>query len=178
MPTQIIRKITEQEQAILKDELLQNESRFELHAKNLNHTMLRDGRSIHVNFIDDQLKLIRSRFDLFPKTHGILKDIAKDNVIGRCYWHRLLPKERILLHVDKFDIGFLVKDQLQTRYQIYLECPSASNLILDGKTDYAPNYENSLVDFDLRLPHSYRNDSEQSWYFLVFDVLRPGITLS
>jgi hypothetical protein len=50
--------------------------------------------------------------------------------------------------------------------------------LIDNKRCNPMIYQNSIVDFDLRLPHHYHNLSDKPWYFLVFDVLKPGVKLN
>ena len=37
------------------------------------------------------------------------------------------------------------------------------------------NYEYSIVDFSLQNYHSYKNNTDDPWYFLVFDVLEDRV---
>lgn len=178
MPTKIIKQLTEHERKALAEELISNNSLWTNHSK-LYPTSLRDGRSIHVNRINDKLKYIDDKWSQFPKTHNIIKEIAQGNVIGRCYWHRLMSTDTILPHTDK-SLAFVIKDQLHARYQIYLDCPNdpeLTMLVVDATKKNPIDFQHSLIDFDLRLTHRYQNLSTEPWYFLVFDVLKDGVKL-
>jgi hypothetical protein len=138
-------------------------------------TALQDGTSIHVNFVSNDLYYRYSNFHLFPRTHEMLQEIAENKVIARCYWHKLLPGDTIRRH-DDTEPGFVQRNELYARYQIYLDCPDNS-VVIDNANMNAKNYEYSLIDFDLRLPHSYHNRSDKPWVFIVFDVLHAGLEL-
>ena len=79
-------------------------------------------------------------------------------------------------HTDSV-LKFVEDGQLDTRYQIYLDCPD-NLIVIDGVERNAKEFENSIVDFDLRMPHSYRNSGNTDWYFFVFDVMKPGVMLT
>jgi hypothetical protein len=177
MPTNIIRPLTEQEQLNLKFELSTLTHLWCAHSKY--PTALNQGKSIHLNHVTNYLVLFNNILDLVPKTHDIMKSVANDKVISRCYWHRLLPNEQIDKHDDS-NLEFIINDQLYARYQIYLDCPDDSTnqmLLIDNKRCNPIIYQNSIVNLDLRLPH-YHNLSDKPWYFLVFDVLKSGIKLN
>jgi len=77
-------------------------------------------------------------------------------------------------------LTFVIGGQLHTRYQIYLNCtndPELTMLVVDNTKKNPIDYQNSLIDFDLRLIHRYQNLSTEPWYFLVFDVLKDGVKL-
>ena len=178
MPTKIMRQLTIDERHDLQDELIINESLWTSHSSDL-PTSLADGKSIHLNMIQNDLKYVKDLWKLFPKTYNIIKTVSQDKTIGRCYWHRLLPNDIIGHHTDN-SVEFVKNDQLYARYQIYLECPEDQKfkmLIVDAKPCNPKKYEYSLLDFDLRLRHRYNNLSDNPWYFLVFDVLKSDIKL-
>jgi hypothetical protein len=174
MATRLIRKLTSDEIQFLQEELRNNDSLWTTHSS-LMTTALKDGTSIHVNFVSNDLYYRYSNFHLFPRTHEMLQEIAENKVIARCYWHKLLPGDTIRHH-DDTDPGFVKRNELYARYQIYLDCSNKS-AVIDNAAINISDYEYSLVDFDLRLPHSYRNGSDSHWVFLVFDVLHAGIEL-
>jgi hypothetical protein len=185
MPSKIIRKLTNDEISSLRAELHDNDDLWTTHdgssapERALRKSALQDGKSIHLNCTYEDLVFRYSNFATFPKTHDILKNIAENKTIARCYWHRLLPADTIDLHDDTI-LKFVRKNELLARYQIYLHCPpqlSDTVLVLDGVSRNPKDYEYSLIDFDLKLPHSYNNCGDEPWYFLVFDVLNAGIEL-
>jgi hypothetical protein len=178
MPTTIIRSLTEQERLDLKSELTSLDHHWTIHTKY--PTALRQGRSIHLNQISDNLLFLSTLFDVSPKVFKIVNEIANGKTVARCYWHRLMPNEQITIHTDR-NIKFVAKDQLHARYQIYLECPEDLTdrmLMVDNLRCNPKKYQYSIVDFDLRLRHHYHNLSDSPWYFLVFDVLKDGFTLT
>jgi hypothetical protein len=172
MATRIIRKLTSDEIQLLQEELHNNDSLWTAHSS-LKTSALQDGTSIHMNFVNDHLKHMYSNFQLFPRTHEMLQEIAENRLISRCYWHKLLPEDTIRPHNDN-DLGFVKRNELYGRYQIYLDCPQNS-AVIDGVDMNANDYEYSVVDFDLRLHHSYHNRSDKPWIFMVFDILHAGI---
>jgi hypothetical protein len=177
MSTNIVRPLTDREQLNLKSELSAIDHMWARHSKY--RTSLNQGKSIHLNHVNNELVVYNILFDLVPKTHDIMKSVANDKVISRCYWHRLLPNEQIVQHDDS-TLKFVVDDKLYARYQIYLDCPDDSTnqmLLVDNERCNPIIYQNSIVDFDLRLPHHYHNLSDDPWYFLIFDVLKSGIKL-
>lgn len=174
--TKIIRKLTQFECESLQEELSLNDSLWTHHSKS---SALRDGRSIYINYTDNHLRYYYDNFNLFPKTYDIIKQVSEGNTISRCYWHRLMPNDTIYSHTDR-SLAFVIKDQLLARYQIYLDCPNDSEfkmLTLDNDKKNPIDYQYSLIDFDLRLAHRYHNLSNKPWYFLVFDILKDGVTL-
>lgn len=172
MPTTIVRPLTSSEQHDLIEELMINNELWTSHGR---MTSLNDGKTIYINRVTNNLKHIDDKFKKFPKTYNILKTISNDRVISRCYWHRLLANDTISKHTDSM-LPFVYKNLLDNRYQIYLNCPN--NLcVIDGVNCDVKKFEYNIIDFDLKLPHSYCNQGHNPWYFLVFDVLKPGIEL-
>jgi hypothetical protein len=178
MSTNIVRLLTDQEQLNLKSELSSLDHLWVKHSRY--PTALNQGRSIHLNHVTNELVLYNSILDLVPNTYNIMKSVANDKVISRCYWHKLLSNDQIDKHDDN-DLEFIINDQLYARYQIYLDCPDDMTnqmLLIDNKRCNPIIYQNSIVDFDLRLLHHYHNLSDKPWYFLVFDVLKSNIELN
>ena len=178
MSTTIIRLLTEQERLDLKSELSSLDQHWTIHTKY--GSALKQGRSIHLNQISDNLLFLSSLFDLSPNVSKIVNEIANGKTVARCYWHRLLPNEQIYIHTDR-NLKFVANNQLHARYQIYLDCPedlSNKMLMVDNERCNPKKYEYSIVDFDLRLRHHYHNLSDSPWYFLVFDVLKDGFVLT
>ena len=175
MPTKIIRNLSIQEHGWLKSEVLRDALVWRKHSWP-GDSALKDGKTIHVKTIDNYLKLLHDQFYMFQKTHEIVVTISGNRTIGRCYWHRLRPGDTIMEHTDSV-LTFVEDGQLDTRYQIYLDCPD-NLIVIDGVERNAKEFENSIVDFDLRMPHSYRNGGNTDWYFFVFDVMKPGVMLT
>ncbi len=169
-----MRELTAIEQQQLRDELTLNGG-WDYHVLNNEHlTALQDGRSIHVNSVLNE-KFVNSLFYKFPLTHQILKSVAGDRVIARCYWHKLEIGDTISEHDDS-KLFNVVQGRLDNRYQIYLSCPD-NIMTVDSQPVNAKTFENKIVDLDLTQTHGYVNNSIEPWIFLVFDVLKPGINL-
>jgi len=166
----VIRKLTVEEIYTLKQELSLNDNLWLPHSPNLNLTALKDGKSIHIQWYDDNLNLVSSNWDKFPKTKLLLDSFNAGNKLGRVYWHRLLPNEIIQPHNDSL-IPFVSSGQLLFRYQIYLDIDQSIVIYIDGKKIDNLNIENSLIDFELRNIHYYKNSSNTSFYLLVFDIV-------
>ena len=140
-----------------------------------NKTHLQDGKSIWLHYLTQDLyydkvhNITYHRY--FPFTVNFIKSIAKYNLVGRCYFHKLEPGDKILKHNDQS----VTQDMpIKNRYQVYFDIPNDVELILDDQNvENTKIYENSLVDFALNLDHYYENKatSQASWIFLVFDIL-------
>jgi hypothetical protein len=169
----IVRKLTILEIESLKEELASNDYLWSHHVppdkKSL--TALKDGRSIHLKF--DKMKGIETNYwDNFPETVKIIKSVADRKSIERTYWHRLLPNDSIEKHTDN-GVYYVKNNQIFARYQIYLDVPEDSYLFLDDRhIENKEIFSNSIVNFNLRKYHAYKNNSNKAWYFLVFDVMK------
>lgn len=129
---------------------------------------LRDGKSCWIYHTDEDLNLISEQIDRFPVTMSIVNRFLGDDRMGRIYWHQLMPGDRIRRHTD---VNLRFADVLKHRYQVYLDIPSGAELELDGANQNPNDFQNSIVDFCLFLPHSYINNSPLPMTFLVFDAL-------
>lgn len=144
-------------------------------------TALRHGKTIYLQQIDEaeiiklNLKLSLSRLDKCPKTKIILQKIAGNGLISRCYWHKLMPGDKIERHNDR-DLIFVMNGVLAHRYQIYLDSDPRFVLELDGKIVPTKPWENTVIDFALEKMHFYHNTSDKPWTFLVFDVLHNNLS--
>jgi len=141
--------------------------------RHLHRTHLREGRSIHLHFIDQNSMTCVlvddvSYHSFFPKTIEMLKELAGPNLLGRCYFHRLTPGQQILRHNDSWVTQAM---PIKHRMQMYLDIPDNSILILDGKSQDIGAYKYKLIDFALNLDHYYKNNGSNPWIFLVFDIL-------
>lgn len=140
-------------------------------------TALQYGKTIYLQQISDTDKSHKvkfSKFDKCVKTYSILQNIACGNKIARCYWHKLMPGDKINRHDDR-DLPFVKNGMLEHRYQIYLD--SDPNFLLELDNTLVPTslWEYSVVDFALEKSHFYQNNSTKPWIFLVFDVFHSNI---
>lgn len=168
----VIRKLTQNEINDLKSELMLHEQLWAHHipeALKERLTSLRDGRSIHLKF-DIMEGINTNHWSKFPVATEIIRSIADDKPVGRTYWHRLLPGDGIEKHTDE---NIYRMHGIDTRYQIYLDIPTDSLLFMDNTIQTDKNkFSNSIINFNLRKPHAYKNYSNTTWYFLVFDVMK------
>jgi hypothetical protein len=164
----LIRKLTSLEISDLKEELANNDSLWTNHIYDLKYTALKEGKSIHLQWTDDDLNIIQKKWKLFQKTKNILKSILGDNKIGRVYWHRLLPGDKINAHTDVY-IPFVKSNKLKNRYQIYLEIDNDVEIFFDNRIIDGLKISNSIINFPLKSMHYYRNNGNSTVYLLVFD---------
>ncbi len=133
---------------------------------------LRHGKTCWLRKVDRNLKLEFDRTADFPKSKFIIDALAKTNNYGRAYWHSLLPGQSIDRHTDN-NLGF--SEKVLHRYHVYLDIPAGAEIIIDGSPKLPHDLENSILDFNMYLPHSYNNTGATSLTFMVVDILRPGI---
>lgn len=171
----LIRNLTPSEIADLKEELEKNDILWTNHVYDLNYTALKEGKSIHLQWTDTDLNIIREKWELFQKTKNILKSIIGDNDMGRVYWHRLLPGDKINAHTDA-NIPFVKSGKLKNRYQIYLEVDNDVEIFFDNRIIDGLKISNSIINFPLKSMHYYKNNSNSTVYLLVFDDI--GLTQS
>jgi len=169
--SRVVRKLT-------KDEITDLISEIKLDPKWVKHydgvTALQDGTTLYLQqFNQEATKLIFSNFKKYPKTHAIIKNIAGDAPLGRCYWHKLMPGDKINRH-DDLDQLHVINGSLANRYQIYLKGDDNFLLEMDNAVKSSKDLEFSVVDFALTNTHFYQNNSNQPWVFLVFDVLHKS----
>ena len=164
----LIRKLSPIEITYLKDELEMNSTLWHNHAIDLNLTSLKDGKSIHLQWCDDELNLVTDNWKYFPKTQQLLKNIVGDNNLGRVYWHRLLSGDKINAHTDA-NIPFVKSGKLLHRYQIYLEVDNNIEIVFNKQLIEVEHITNSVIDFPLKSMHYYINNSNSTLYLLVFD---------
>ena len=139
-----------------------------------NRTKLRDGESIHLNWIsDEKYDFIREQKDQAPMIWKFIQDYLDSHVIGRAYIHRLKPGDSIIKHNDQVHVQSL---KIISRYHIYLDIPDSVELFLDDKIEDNPQcFRFTISDFALSRDHYYKNNSDQNWYFIVFDKLEKNI---
>ena len=164
----LIRKLTSLEISDLKEELANNDSLWIDHVFDLKYTALKDGKSIHLQWCDNELVVTREKWESFPKTKNILKSITSNNTIGRVYWHRLLAGENINAHNDA-NLPFVLSNKLIHRYQIYLDIDTNVEIFFDNRIIDVNQISNSIIDFPLKSMHYYKNNSNSVVYLLVFD---------
>lgn len=164
----LIRKLTSLEISDLKEELENNDSLWIDHVFDLKYTALKDGKSIHLQWCDNELVVTREKWELFSKTKNILKSIIGDNDMGRVYWHRLLPGDKINAHNDA-NLPFVQSNKLIHRYQIYLDIDTNVEIFFDNRVIDVNQISNSIIDFPLKSMHYYKNNSNSTVYLLVFD---------
>lgn len=133
---------------------------------------LREGRTKYVYDVsfDENAEVTFDRTSDYPNLMGIINDCLCDNVLGKIYCHVLHPGQKIYRHSDS-KLPFINK--LFKRYQIYLDIPEGTKIVLDDNVvmDNAA-LKNSLLDFNLKKYHYYENNSDQNLYFFVFDILQ------
>ena len=164
----LIRKLTSLEISDLKEELANNDSLWIYHASDLRLTSLKDGKSIHLQWCNDKLQVVTDNWKHFPETQQLLKSIVGDNTLGRVYWHRLLPGDKINPHTDA-NIPFVQSNKLIRRYQIYLDIDTNVEIFFDNRIIDINQISNSIIDFPLKSMHYYKNNSNSIVYLLVFD---------
>ena len=164
----LIRKLSILEISNLTEELETNSNLWTYHATDLNLTSLKEGKSIHIQWCDDELRVVTDNWGYFPKTQQLLKNIVGDNALGRVYWHRLLPGDKIDAHTDA-DISFVKSGELLHRYQIYLDVNKNVSIIFKNQIIDGTIISNSIIDFPLKSIHYYKNNSNVTLYLLVFD---------
>lgn len=164
----LIRKLTSLEIVDLKEELVNNNLLWHNHATDLNLTSLKEGKSIYLQWCNNELVVTSKKWDFFSKTKNILKSITGNNAIGRVYWHRLLPGEKINAHTDA-NIPFVRSNKLIHRYQIYLDIDTNVEIFFENRIIDVNQISNSIIDFPLKSIHYYKNNSNSPLYLLVFD---------
>lgn len=131
---------------------------------------LRHGKTCWLNKLDHNLIPMISRVNQFSESKKIIDKLLNKNMLGRAYWHRLMPGDIINRHHDR-NLGF--SDKVLHRYQIYLDIPSNVELIIDDAVAYPANLQNCILDFNMYMPHSYANKSNSELIFMVIDILIP-----
>ena len=136
---------------------------------------LRHGKTIwleHVWHARTSLAWIFGDIKNFPETEKIIRELAGICDYGRCYWHTLPPGAEIDKHQDTADIPSYF-DFVKTRYQIYLDIPEEAIIIIDDKIWDLKTLKNCILDFNMTLPHYYKNNSNRDFTFAVIDILNP-----
>lgn len=167
--TTIIRSLTENEYTSLLIDIKQNNTKWVPHG-DVKYTALQQGRSLHLKRVEYNFKVFEENFSDYPNTMSLIKTVT-DRPLGRVYWHRLFPGDQINRH-DDLVIFNSFKGRLKKRYQVYLDLTDQFRLIVDNKLVSNPaEFSRTIVDFNLLKTHYYKNNSNDPFYLLVFDVL-------
>lgn len=172
--SKIVHKMTPEERAVLEAEKA-DESEYGVHPlfnpKNPRSNVLKYGKSLHLLNLDFDGGVLEDRKERFKGTLDLIykwlphEDPKK---LGRSYWHRLNPGERIDMHYDNSN-GYFRK---VNRYHLYLDVPLDFIIVLDGELwNVYPekDLKNALVAFNLLDWHYFINHTDSPKYMLVFD---------
>jgi hypothetical protein len=143
---------------------------------------LRHGKTLWIYKVDNLIRCVENRWNQISKTYEIIKYlyeeyqycINKKNGIGRAYIHRLEPGQSIDRHDDR-KMQFVTN--VLHRYQLFLNIPTGFEIFMDNRYHNSSDYSNTIIDFNLRLPHEYNNNSNQTVMFMVFDVMKPDFSV-
>lgn len=136
---------------------------------------LRHGRTCWLRRVNRHLGIELDVMDNYPVSKNIISNLAKNSQYGRAYWHKLLPGQVIDKH-DDTNLGF--SEKVLHRYQIYLDIPANAEIIIDNGRKMTKDLENSILDFNMFLSHSYNNKGSTALTFMVVDIMFPDITVS
>ena len=141
---------------------------------------LRFGETSWIVKYTEYLEIIEDNSSMFVASEIIANSFLEPGeILGRRYWHRLHPGNIIEKHDDS-DLGFT--KHILNRYQIFLDIPDGFEIFCDNEYKIAKDFENSVADFNLLLPHAYKNSSSETVYLMVFDVFsennKPHRTLT
>ena len=89
-----------------------------------------------------------------------------DAKIGRCYVHRLLPGQLVYRHKDLIDSVYF---QITKRFQLFLNIPNGVYI----ESNPYPS-EDSIFLFNHKENHEYKNNSNETLAFVVFDLCDPS----
>jgi hypothetical protein len=137
-----------------------------------NNGPLRHGKTVWLEHMWTSLVWNFGDIKNFPETNKIIHELAGTCDYGRCYWHTLPPGAEIDKHQDTADIPSYF-DFVKARYQIYLDIPEEAIIIIDDKIWGAKTLKNCILDFNMTLPHYYKNNSNRDFTFAVIDILNP-----
>lgn len=166
MPYHFYRNLIPKEILALTEELISSLSLFGPHETSeefSKHGGLREGLTLWIQHND------HSGFeDLgIPNTYEVLRTLASEikpnPKFGRVYIHKLPPGKVIHSHIDNFPYH----DKID-RYHVYLDIPERVLIHHNGK-EILPY---SVIQFDHKSEHMYVNNSEESLYFMVFDLYK------
>jgi hypothetical protein len=167
-----IRNLEINEKNILISELFSAPSEYWIKHRpsNLDRTALQYGLTYHIQWLDINGKVITNYFEYFTQTKKILETVNSNN-LGRVYWHKLMPAEKITKHKDS-KVPTYFQNKFITRYQIYFDIPKDFIMMLDNKlVSNLQSYANTIQEFALQKNHYYENRSDTDFYILVFDFI-------
>lgn len=167
--TTIVEYLSKQEIKKLKNEVL-NADIWAPHSLSFQKTALKDGMSCHVKWTDQNLIETIDNTKLFPETVNFIRTKFPDKKFGRIFWHKLNPNDVISLHHDGMR-NFCKLNLIDGRYHVYLNFPEHFSLMFDAEFVNHKVFENSLVNFNPKKLHYYKNKGDRSVYFLVFDTI-------
>jgi hypothetical protein len=182
--SKIIRYLTELEINQIETEWMTLNHGWNSHALSRNKYYnnfgpLRHGKTFWIYKVDDRSQCVENRWKFLPNTIEVIKYLFEQYNydlnnhsgfgIGRAYLHKLEPNQSIDLHDDR-KMQFVVN--LLHRYQLFLNVPNEFEIIMDNKKYSSEELKNSIVDFNLLLSHSYKNNSDKTVMFMVFDVMK------
>lgn len=176
--SRVVRKLTESEVISLRTELDLNCGLWMKHP--MNSTALDDGRSIVINWVTriNQLYQLQWTFrEKFPETWSILETIANGKMFGKVYWHRLDAGVDAKPHVDYYN-PYIIDGNIYKRYNIFLDIPRGVDLVFDAKSTAISNtkaMEYTLYDMAANKTHAVYNQSSQTLYVMIIDILNPGV---
>jgi hypothetical protein len=107
--------------------------------------------------------------DNFATTRKIIYEIADGRRLGKCYWHRFTKGAGVDLHEDSYICDH---EPVDYRYHIYIDIPPNMDIIYDGEPKPIEPIQNSIVNFNLLRKHYYKNNDDQPFIVMVFDVLK------
>lgn len=164
MKTKIVRPVDSS--PLLTEALAYFDQHCEQHSDGRIYTLvgpLRHGKTVWLKS-DKNTKFrfgLREHFDICMRFITAIQEEFGYDGIGRAYIHRLKPGEHIDRHADVAEEYFFKVD----RFQVYLNFPEGMVVQHDG--EQGPN---SLIYFNKHVAHEYRNNSQENWYLLVFDL--------
>jgi Aspartyl/Asparaginyl beta-hydroxylase len=173
-PSKIIHKMTPEERSEIESELFSEYTTWGVHPlfdpTNPRANVFKHGKSFHIYNTDFNGNILEDFREQYPKTLSYITkwsgyDLSR---IGRTYWHRLNPNERIELHHDNSNGYFRTVD----RFHVYLDVPVDFHVVLDGELwNVYPEKRltNAVVDFNLYDVHFFVNYTENPVYMLIFD---------
>jgi hypothetical protein len=179
MTSRILHHLKNHELKVLEDELALAEKQWAFHYLKMTpqSAPLRHGSSIYIQSLHvvDHSVLLDNR-NIFPNT---IKSVAaltgnKAERLGRSYWHRLKPGDRIDVHRDRDSQDGAYFSKVK-RYQVYMSLPSTFVVVMDGTLwnfDEDRMLSERLIEFNHSDWHYYANHSEKDIHFLVMDFFR------
>jgi hypothetical protein len=175
----VVRRLTAQELEDLHEELERNSNFFMKHP--MKNTALYEGDSIVINWvtkINGTYQLQWTIKEKFPKTWRLLEEVAQGRALAKVYWHRLNPGTVATPHTDLTNC-YIADGDLDHRYNIMLDVPTDLVYRVDDSNEPLDNEEiaNTLYDLSTIKMHSADNNSNEPFYCMIIDVLKPGVAV-